>query len=188
MRAVRDGDVSKLGMLFERHHLPLFDFLSRTMGDRQAAEDLVQDVFVRILKYRTTYRDEGRFDTWMFHIARNARADHARRRKPDQITERTPEPMSDEQGASERLQSIQEMARLRRALMQLTAEKRELIVLARYRGMKHEQIAGVFRVDVGTVRVRLHRALRELRDRVRALADEEQTCDVKTFRTGSLTI
>ena len=79
MRAVREGDLTRMGLLFERHHRPLFDFLYRMTGDRGAAEDLVQDVFVRMLRYRSTYRDEGRFETWMFRIARNVRADHFRK-------------------------------------------------------------------------------------------------------------
>ena len=69
MQAVRDGDVAKLGPLFERYHIPLFDFLARVTGDQTAAEDLVQDTFVRILKYRSTFRDGGRFETWLFRIA-----------------------------------------------------------------------------------------------------------------------
>ena len=76
MLAVRDGQVGRLGQLFERYHMALFDFLARTTGDRAAAEDLVQDVFVRILKYRQTYRNDSRFETWVFRIARNARADY----------------------------------------------------------------------------------------------------------------
>ncbi len=188
MRAVRDGDVSKLGLLFERHHSALFDFLSRTMGERAAAEDLVQDVFVRILKYRRTYRDEGRFETWMFHIARNARADYSRRRRPEPLTDATPEPVTAEKGPAEVLEATQDLARLRNALMRLPADKRELIVLARYRGLPHDRIAAILRVDVGAVRVRLHRAMKELRDRVRELGDEDHACDVNRFRTGSRTI
>ena len=84
MRAVRSGDCGQLGRLFERYHVALFDFLNRTTGDRAASEDLVQDVFVRILKYRHTYRDDGNFETWMFRIARNARADYFRRRSTTQ--------------------------------------------------------------------------------------------------------
>ena len=68
MRAVRDGDVARLGELFERHHRSVFDFLVRMTGDRASAEDMVQDVFVRMLKYRATFRDDGRFETWMFRI------------------------------------------------------------------------------------------------------------------------
>jgi RNA polymerase sigma-70 factor (ECF subfamily) len=63
MRAVRGGDVARLGVLFERYHRALFDFLTRMTGDRAAAEDLVQDVFIRVLKYRATFRDDGSFET-----------------------------------------------------------------------------------------------------------------------------
>src|SRR2546425_3400462 len=76
MLAVRDGDVAKLGVLFDRHHRALFDFFARMTGSRTTAEDLVQDVFFRMLKYRETFRNDSRFKAWMFHIARNARFDH----------------------------------------------------------------------------------------------------------------
>src|ERR1043166_6427783 len=78
MLAVRNGDVSKLGVLFDRHHRSLYDFFIRLTGLRAAADDLVQDVFFRILKYRKTFRDESWFKAWMFHIARNARIDYYR--------------------------------------------------------------------------------------------------------------
>jgi hypothetical protein len=63
--AVREGELDALGELFERHHGPLFGFLTKLTNDRSAAEDITQIVFQRILKYRHTYRDEGRFATWM---------------------------------------------------------------------------------------------------------------------------
>src|SRR5258705_13079978 len=92
MHAVRKGDVAKLGLLFERYHRPLFDFLARMTGNAAVAEDLVQDVFVRVLKYRATWRDEGRFETWLFPIARNARAHFFRGPRPDQPTGEPPPP------------------------------------------------------------------------------------------------
>src|SRR5258705_10520740 len=76
MHAVRNGDVAKLGLLFERYHRPLFDFLARMTGNAAVAEDLVQDGFVRVLKYRATCRDEGRFETWLVPIRRKRRAHH----------------------------------------------------------------------------------------------------------------
>ena len=82
MHAVQGGELDALGELFERHHRPVFHFLSRTTGDAALAEDLVQEVFVRILKYRHTYDASSRFDTWLFRIARNARADHFRKQGP----------------------------------------------------------------------------------------------------------
>src|SRR6185369_9969488 len=82
MRAVREGDLSHLGRLFDRHHRAVYEFLVRTTGQRAVAEDLVQDVFERILKYRATYRGDVGFRPWLFRIACNARADHYRKLGP----------------------------------------------------------------------------------------------------------
>ena len=75
MLDVREGKVEKLAILFERHHVALFNFFLRLTGNRAASEDLVQDVFTRILKYRATYMGEDRFTVWMYKIARNAHID-----------------------------------------------------------------------------------------------------------------
>ena len=75
MLAVRAGDSSRPGATLRPASPPLFDYLARMTGNRSVAEDLVQDVFVRILKYRHTFREDSRFDTWVFRIARNVRAD-----------------------------------------------------------------------------------------------------------------
>jgi RNA polymerase sigma factor (sigma-70 family) len=175
MRAVREGDVSRLGLLFERHHLALFDFLSRMTGSRAAAEDLVQEVFLRILKYRATYVDGGRFETWMFRIARNARADYFRRHAAAMhVCDEGLDVPSAAPGPALQFEQNRELHRLQRALAQLREDKRELIVLARYRGMKHEQIAELLDVDVGTIKVRIHRAVKELRDIFLQLRDENR--------------
>jgi len=165
MIAVREGDLQQLGVLFERHHVPLFDYLSRMTGDRAAAEDLVQDIFIRVLKYRRSYRDEGRFETWLYRIARNARADYFRTRRPaESIDEERLDIAAVEAGPAGALEHERNVERLRRALLLLRDDKRELIVLTKYRGMPHEQIAELLGIEVGAVKVRLHRAVRDLRD------------------------
>jgi RNA polymerase sigma-70 factor (ECF subfamily) len=164
MHAVRRGDVAKLGVLFERYHRPLFVFLARMTGNPAAAEDLVQDVFVRVLKYRATWRDEGRFETWLFRIARNARADYFRARSSDAPIDEAADHPSRAPLVIDTLARNREVARLQRALMLLREDKRELIVLARYRGMKLEAIADLLGIEVGTVKVRMHRAVKELRE------------------------
>lgn len=138
MLAVRGGDLSRLEALFERYHRPLFDYLTRMTGNRTAAEDLVQDAFVRILKYRHTFRDESRFETWAFGIARNARADYFQnRRRPETALDEAVAPVDATPGAAESLERNRETARVRRALMLMREDQRELIVLARFRGMKY---------------------------------------------------
>ena len=183
MTAVRAGDLSQLGTLFERYHVALFDFLARVTGDRTAAEDLVQDIFVRILKYRATFRDGGSFETWLYRIARNARADYFRRRTSfEPLAEEALDQPASQPGPARRLEADRERARLRRALMLLREDKRELLVLARYQDLKYEQIAEILGIEVGTVKVRVHRAIRELRELFLQLSDENPSCDVKTSR------
>jgi RNA polymerase sigma-70 factor (ECF subfamily) len=180
MLAVKRGDVGRLGELFDRYHLPLFDFLSRTTGDRVSAEDLVQDVFVRVLKYRDSYRDEGCFEAWLYRIARNARTDHFKRRKASE-----PVPLADVDppavapGPQQLLESRRDAERVQRALAQLPDEKRELLVLAKYRGLKYDRIAAILDIEVGAVKVRVHRAVKDLRAIL-----EDQTWTAKKSATN----
>jgi RNA polymerase sigma factor (sigma-70 family) len=179
MRAVREGDLSRLGTLFDRYHVPLFDFLSRMTGDRHVAEDLVQEVFLRILKYRTTYRDDTPFRTWVYRIARNARVDYfAKRDKGMPLSEEALQSPDRGPGPEAAFEQQRESALLRAALMRLREDRRELIILARYREMKHEDIAELLGIDSGTVKVRIHRALNDLRDEFLLLI-EKPSCDAK---------
>ena len=183
MRAVRDGDVAKLGPLFERYHVRLFDFLTRVTGDRTAAEDLVQETFTRILKYRSTFRDAGSFEPWLFSIARNARADYFRKWRPDEpLGEDDEERPAAGPGPATQLEADREHVRLRRALMLLRVDKRELLVLARYQDMRYEQIAEVLGIEVNLVKVRVHRAIRELRDIFFQLQDRNEPWNAKSPR------
>ena len=164
MRAVQGGDLDALGELFERHHRPVFHFLSRTTGDSAAAEDLVQEVFVRILKYRHTFDPGARFETWLFRIARNARTDHFRKRQPSTApVDEALEVMAHEPGPAARLEQAVDVRQLERALGQLPDEPRELLVLARYHCMPYDRIADLLGIEVGAVKVRVHRAMKQLR-------------------------
>src|SRR6185295_18814112 len=181
MLAVRRGEVSKLGALFDRHHRALFDFFARLTGSRTLAEDLVQDVFFRMLKYRETFREDSRFKAWMFHIARNARFDHFRKQQPEALLpedgEGAPQSLSPIPG--HRLEQDQQATLLECALFRLSEEKREVLVLSRYQEMKYEQIAEVLGCEVGTVKVRVHRALKELREIFLKLSSEGLPCNAK---------
>src|SRR5262245_42762467 len=184
MTAVRDGDLGKLGVLFDRHSRSLFDFFSRLTGDRIVSDDLVQEVFFRILKHRKTFRGEGKFTVWMYHIARNARVDHFRKRhaefalpqEHDEIAGNSPFP-------SHEVQKRQEAATLQRALFLLSEDKREVLVLSRYQEKKYEEIAELLGCEVGTIKSRLHRALKELRD-IYFKISGEKPCNVKKPETN----
>jgi RNA polymerase sigma-70 factor (ECF subfamily) len=165
MLQVRDGEVGQLGVLFERHHGPLFGFFVRLTSNRAVSEDLVQDVFLRMLKYRHTYRGDNRFTYWMYQIARNSRADYYRKRKREVLwNDDLPEPASDAPIAIEDLERGQEVALLRAALAELPEDRRELLVLARFQKLHYEEIAEILGCTTGAVKVRVHRAIKELRE------------------------
>jgi RNA polymerase sigma-70 factor (ECF subfamily) len=123
----------------------------------------------------------------MFHIARNARADYFRRRAASEVNDDAIVAAAAAPGPAYLVEGDEQTAILKRALLQLRDDKRELIVLARYRGMKHEAIAELLGVEAGAVKVRLHRALKELREIFLRIAGD-QLCNVTKPRNASRTI
>ena len=134
---------------------------------------MVQEVFFRILKYRHTYQPETSFRAWMYQVGRNVWVDQATRRKGEvALPETAGEIGSTEVPADRQVQNRQVTALLRRALAALPPEKREVLVMSRYQELKYDEIAAVLKCEVGTVKVRVYRALRELGDRFFALGGE----------------
>jgi RNA polymerase sigma-70 factor (ECF subfamily) len=178
MSRVRDGDVGTLAVLFERHHRALFQFFIRLTSNREASEDLVQDVFFRILKYRETYQPGSQFTTWMYQIARNAHLDQVRKRRPElplpeENDERGWGIASSDGTAEQKVQQDEEVNLLRRALASLPNEKREVLLLSRFQHLKYDEIGKILRCDARTVKVRVFRAIRELGRQYFDLAGEK---------------
>jgi RNA polymerase sigma-70 factor (ECF subfamily) len=177
MLAVSAGDVERFGVLFDRYHQRLFDFFYRLSGDSASSHDLVQDVFLRMLKARHTFGPNSEFKAWMYHIARTARIDRFRsERRASVVSEegRNQPPWPD------RIVEHKERLRLlQSALLELPEDKRELLILARFQEMKYEQIAALLGIEVGTVKVRVHRAISELRDVFERISGDRMECDVK---------
>jgi RNA polymerase sigma factor (sigma-70 family) len=163
MEEVKQGKVEKLAVLFEKYHVQLFNFFLRLTGNRGASEDLVQDVFLRLLKYRTTYRGQSKFTVWMYQIARNAHIDYLRKSKGelslddqwDEVVETEPTPL-------DRLERGQDIQLIQEALARLPLKRREVLVLSRYQDMKYKDIAELFGCQIGTVKAHVHRAIKDL--------------------------
>ncbi len=166
MLQVKAGEVGKMGLLFERHHRGLHAFLYHATGQAAAAEDMVQNVFYRMLKYRHTFTGEGEFKTWMFHLARNVLADAAKKNKPaahHQDVADWAEKLPGGPLADAGLQKAQDLDLLHRALARLSPDQREVLVLSRFQELKYEQIAQLLQTTAGAVKVRAHRALCQLK-------------------------
>jgi RNA polymerase sigma-70 factor (ECF subfamily) len=180
MLAVRDGDIVKLGDLFERYHAPLLDFFCRMNGNRIVSEDLVQDVFYRILKYRNTFREDNRFRTWLYRIAHNARLQHY---KKHPTVESAADPRVE--SSNTRVERDPEVDLLRCAMAKLPEEPRELLVLVWHRELPYSEIAELLGIEVGAVKVRVHRAVKKLRELYLEVSNESALCNVKKFKITS---
>lgn len=162
---VRRDDLSQLAHLFERHRVKLYNFYLRLTRNRSLSEDMVQEVFLRVLKYRHTFRGDGEFTMWMYHIARNVHRDHHAKWRHEQVAgEDQEEPAAGEPSALEALEQDQSAQLLQEALARLPAEKRELLILSRYQGLRYDAIAGILDCSTVAVKVRVHRAMNELRE------------------------
>lgn len=164
MEDVRDGRVEKLAVLFERHHVKLYNFLLRLTSNQNISEDLVQEVFCRILKYRYTYKGTSKFTVWMYQIARNTHIDHLRKSKSElPLDEQWEDAVSPEISPPEKTERTQDIALVQEALSRLPLKKREVLVLSRYQNLKYKEIAELMGCHIGTVKAHVHRAIKDLR-------------------------
>ncbi len=162
MAAVREGNTDCLGPLFERHHRKLYNYFLKHTADRPASEDLVQDVFLRILQYRRTYND-GEFGVWLYTIARNVRHDHFRRRESPLLPFDEEETAADPSPSPDILaDTTEDIAVLHRALESLSDTDRDIIVMSRYHDMKYRDIGLVLGIAEAAVKMRAFRALKKL--------------------------
>jgi RNA polymerase sigma factor (sigma-70 family) len=165
MAAVRDGDLVQLGALFDRHHVSLFNFFLRLTGSRQLSEDLVQEVFIRILKYRKSFRAPGELRPWLYKLARNAAAAHFRKHGRDRLPPGEPEDRVCQSPLPlDEMQRAEDARLLRAALLRLPYERREVLLLSRFGELRYDQIAELLGCSVGAVKLRVHRAVRQLRE------------------------
>ena len=166
MLRVKAGDLNRMGLLFERYHRELFGFLYHSSSDADTSEDMVQTVFYRMLKYRHTFTGEGAFSSWMYHLARNVLIDNAQQNK--RVAQQYDvADYADRIGggalADEVLHKTEDVAMLRNALARLTPDHREVLVMSRYQELKYEEIARILNTTEGAVKVRVHRAMNELK-------------------------
>ena len=153
-----------LAILFERCHVKLFNYFLRLTRQRSLSEDLTQEVFFRILKYRKTYRSESKFTTWMYSIGRNAYIDHLRKYKKEMpLEEMWEEEVSPSQQPHEHSETQEDSEILHQALSLLSPAKKEVLVLSRFQGMKYQDISQIQGCSLSSVKVQVHRAIKDLR-------------------------
>ena len=164
---VKNGDLDKMTMLFERHHRPLFGFFYHMTGKRDFSEDLMQTVFYRMLKYRHSFKGNGEFRNWMYYLAFNVLKDETKKNKR-QFFVRDLSEFEDkiEYGelSDHGIQKEQELMELKNAMAGLSADERKILILSKFQRLQYQEIAGILGISEGAVKVRVHRAFIQLKN------------------------
>jgi RNA polymerase sigma-70 factor (ECF subfamily) len=181
----REGREAAYRELIRRYERPVFSLVLRMVRDRQLAEDLAQETFIKALNAIGSYRPEFKFSSWIFKIANNAAIDHLRRREVDtlsidgapnattpddieatalQVGDRGETPLAE-------LEARELGGAIERAIGRLRPEYRSCIMLRHVEGLSYEEIAQLLDLPLGTVKTYIHRARHELRDMLAHLRD-----------------
>lgn len=167
MLQVKAGDIDRMGLLFERHNRALYGFLFHMTHRREASEDMVQNVFYRMLKYRHTFTEESKFTAWMYHIARNVIKDQVKKyelsNKYDPIDDHE-EKIGGGTSADEHLEKKQARNELYDAMRKLNDNDREILTLSRFQELKYPEIGEIMGITAGAAKVRVHRAIQDLKN------------------------
>jgi RNA polymerase sigma-70 factor (ECF subfamily) len=179
MLRVKEGDGASFGVLLEKHRTPVVNFLYRMVQNHAVAEELAQEVFLRVYRSRGTYEPTARFTTWMFRIATHLALNALRDGKNDRLQER----LDDDSGelpvrqVFDRRPSVEQsmvyeakMDEVRRAISVLPEKQRAAVLMHKYEEMEYSQIAKVLSCSESAVKSLLFRAYETLRARLAHMA------------------
>jgi len=173
------GDEAAFNYLAEKYHRPIFHFLFRMVHNQAIAEELAQEVFLRVYRSRQSYRAEARFTTWLYRIATNLAVNHARDTKyeraarnvyldaPDELTGATPDVADEEPSAEQSMIRQERMNAIRAHVMALPDRQRMAVLMHKYQGMDYREIGEVLKLSESATKSLLFRAYQTLRGKLK---------------------
>ena len=179
MLRVAAGDEEGFNYLVGKYHRQIIHFLFRMVRNQAVAEELAQEVFLRVYRSRESYRAEAKFNTWLYRIATNLAVNYARDTRhertaqtlyldaPDEATGTTPDVADDEPTVEQRLLREERMAAIRTHVMALPERQRMAVLMHKYQGMDYRQIGEVLRLSESATKSLLFRAYQTLRDKLK---------------------
>jgi RNA polymerase sigma-70 factor (ECF subfamily) len=179
MLRVRDGDSASFAVLLDKHRCSVIHFLYRMVQNHAVAEELGQEVFLRVYRSRATYEPTAKFTTWLFRIATHLALNSLRDGKNERCQERLDDDSSDMpvRQVSDRRPSVEQnmvyearMDEIRRAVASLPDKQRAAVLMHKYEEMEYSQIARVLNCSESAVKSLLFRAYETLRARLAHMA------------------
>lgn len=166
MRIVQAGDASPVSEIYDRYSGRIYNFAFRFLKNAEAAEDATQEVFMKMIRHANQFHGDAKLSTWLFSITANWCRDYLRKadnkaKDPDEVLVSLPAPS--ELSPDRNLEQRENEQRVQRALMALTPEQREAILLSRYQGLSYAEIAQIAGCSEGAVKTRVFRAMETLK-------------------------
>jgi RNA polymerase sigma-70 factor (ECF subfamily) len=166
MRIVQAGDYSPASEIYDRYSGRIYNFAFRFLKNAEAAEDAVQEVFVKMMRHANQFNGDAKLSTWLFSITANwcrdylRKADNKNKENADVLVSL---PTPSELAPDRNLERRENEQLVRKALDALTAEQREAILLSRYQGLSYAEIAQIAGCSEGAVKTRVFRAMETLK-------------------------
>ena len=179
MLRVKAGDESAFSYLLQKYRRPLVGFMYRLCRNPATAEELAQEVFLRVYRSRATYEASAKFSTWLYRIATNLAVNHARDTRherpektvrldePDQETGSTPDLADETLSAEEQLLKRERLAAIRSKVNALPERQRLAVIMHKYQQMDYRQIAAVMKLSESATKSLLFRAYETLREQLK---------------------
>ena len=173
MFQVKAGQLDKLATLFENNKVQLFNYFLRKGNNRALSEDLVQETFMRVLAYRTSFSGSSTFKSWMYGIARNTVAEHYRKNKNQALNcDMDDEELTNEQTLDEEFETEQQNAIFNKSLASISPEDREIILLSRFQQLNYQEISTLLDCNLNTLKSRMRNAVSRLQMSYQKLVGE----------------
>jgi RNA polymerase sigma-70 factor (ECF subfamily) len=182
MLELKAGNMAAFDFLMHKYRKPIVNFMYRMTRNQAVAEELAQEVFLRVYRSRETYRAEARFSTWLYRIATNLGVNHARDTRhertastvyldeTDADTGTTPDVADQTPGVESRLVRDEKMAAIREHVMALPERQRIGVLMHKYEGMDYKQIGEVLKLSESATKSLLFRAYQTLREKLKDFA------------------
>ena len=161
MTKVISGKTDSFSVLYDRYCDYLYNYFYRLSNNQQVSEDLTQNVFLRVIKYKSSFNNKMSFKSWIFQIARNQFYDFKDKVKKE--SEIKSELSRNNEFDEDVLEGLERYEKLEIALNLLPLETKEILVLAKYENMKYKDLADIYNTSEGTIKVKVHRGINELR-------------------------
>jgi RNA polymerase sigma-70 factor (ECF subfamily) len=179
MLRVKEGDGASFGLLLEKHRSAVVHFLYRMVQNQAVAEELAQEVFLRVYRSRQSYEPTAKFTTWLFRIATHLALNSLRDGKNERLQERLDDDTSETpiRQVSDRQPSVEQrmvyqvrLDEVRKAVAMLPEKQRAAVLMHKYEEMEYSQIAKVLNCSESAVKSLLFRAYETLRARLAHMA------------------